>query len=772
MTTPGKGVLLAFSGLAAGAAAGLLAVAQPAAAQDELDDGARDESLGDFIIEQLFVTARRRQESLQRVPGSVSALNDSRIAELQADDLSGLQHAVPNFYLNAGDASNAVIYIRGIGQNDSLAFADAGVGVYVDDVFIARSQAAFLELFDVERVEVLRGPQGTLYGRNTIGGAVKFVSTLPPDEFEAYAELGVGNFSFGTVKARIGGPLVEDVLNAKLAIAATHRGGFADNTVDGEDDGDTKSFAWRAAFLYTPSDDLDLLLSFDGKVDRPDTSRSPVRETPVVGFADPVGDPFTPTVFPPAADPFVVDVNANGLSDLTAYGLTLKANWRISPTWSVESITSYREMDFDLNLDTDGSPLAILDILVLQDQKQFSQELRATYESEGGLSFTGGVYYFHDDDLTFSGVDNPAVSVFGLPITFFFPLGFASSALADTDQKTDSIAVFADLSYPVTDRLSVSAGLRYTYEEKESSRRFENFQDTSILVIEDTPPFLGGAGIPGTTLFGKDDFDALTPKFSVSYQASDDLMLYASAARGFKSGGFDGRGSTEFAFQPFDPETVWSYEVGVRSSWAGGRLIANAAYFYNDYSDLQVTSFGADPVSGVFVSLFTNAAKARIQGIELELTGRPAEALTLNATVGFLDADYEEFETLVLGVVTDVSDRGLVNSPKWNASLGATYEQPITDRLIGVAHMDAAYRSKTFNEITASEILAADEYVIVNAFLSVRTEDGRWEFRGGVQNLTDQAIRVQGFNLSEFPGFQLSFFSAPRTYDFRLFYRY
>ena len=730
---------------------------QPAASPDQ-----------DLQIAEVIVTARRRAESLQDVPVSVSALDADRIVQLQAENITGLQNAVPNLYMDRGDGANTVIYVRGIGQNDSLAFADAGVGVYVDDVFIARSQAAFLDLFDVERVEVLRGPQGTLYGRNTIGGAVKFVSAEPPEQFGLYVEAGGGNFGYQALKARLGGPFGDD-LRGKIAVAAIQRDGYATNTVDGQDDGDTQSIAWRGTLAYTPTDNTRISLSVDGKRDRPDTSRSPVRETSVTGFADPVGAPFTPTTFPAATNPYRVDVNANDMSDLTAWGVTLKAGVDLSDAWSLESITSYRDMDFDLALDTDGSPLPILDILVLQDQDQFSQELRATYDAHDGLTAVAGLYYFHDDDLTFSGVDNGSLSIFGFPVTAF---GLATSSLADTHQTTESMAAFADASYDLTQKLTLSAGVRYTYEEKESRRRFENFFDPAISVVENTPPFLSGVGVPGNTLTGKANFDAVTPRLSISYRASDDAMLYASASRGFKSGGFDGRGTTDFGFQPFDPETVWGYELGLKSTLADGRVIANAALFYNDYQDLQVTSFGADPVSGTFVSLFTNAAKARTQGAELELTARATAGLTLNAAVGYLDAKYEEFNTLVGGVVTDVSDREMANAPEWTASLGLTYEHRLSPMLLGTVHVDGAYRGKTYTEITASEVLAQDSYTLANAFVSVRTDDDRWELRAGAQNLTDEKVRVQGFNLSEFPGYQLAFYSARRTWNLHVAYRY
>ncbi len=735
----------------------------PAAGAMAQETGASER--GDEVV----VTARRREESLQDVPVAVSAFDDGRLAELQADTLSGIQYATPNLYFDQGDASNAVIYLRGIGQNDSLAFADPGVGVYVDDVFIARSQAAFLELFDVQRVEVLRGPQGTLYGRNTIGGAVKFVSTTPPDELKGYLEAGGGNYGFATVKGGLGGPIVPDVLRGKAAFSYTRRKGFAENTVDGEDDGDIKSFSGRGSLLFTPSEQVEFLLSVDGKVDRPDTSRSPVRETPITGAPDPVGMPATLVTYPAASDPYVVDVNANGLSDLTGFGAALTSRWKATDSLTIEAITSYRTIDFDLNLDTDGSPLPILDILLIQDQSQFSQEVRAIYDDGGRFNFTGGFYYFHDDDKTFSGYDDGSATIFGFPVVAF---GFPSSALAQTRQITSSYAAFGDASFALTDRLNVSAGVRYTYEEKRSTRLFENFFDISASVIEDTPPFLQGAGVPGTTVSGEADFDAFTPKVSVSYKLTDDAMAYATASRGFKSGGFDGRGTSDFGFQPFEPEFVWSYEGGLKTSWFDGALIANAAYFYNDYTDLQVTSFGADPVSGVFQSLFTNAAEARIHGAELELFAKPAERLSLTGSVGWLDAQYKEFDILVGGVVTDVSDRAMVNAPRWNASLGATYEHPLGNGMTAVAHVDGAYRGERATEITASPELTQERHGLLNAFVALKAADESWEIRGGVKNATNEAIRVQGFNLSEFPGVQLGFYTAPRTWDARLIVRF
>jgi iron complex outermembrane receptor protein len=746
----------------------IAAMTLPAYAQVEPVAAEQDE-VAEGRLDTVVVTARRRAETLQDVPLAVTAFGESQISNLQADNVSGLQYATPNLYFDEGDASNAVVYLRGVGQNDSLAFADPGVGVYVDDVFIARSQAAFLELFDVERVEILRGPQGTLYGRNTIGGAVKFVSKRPTDDLEAYGEVGLGNFNSVIAKGRLSGPLSEGKVYAKGAFAYSKRDGFNENVFTGEDDGDVNSLSGRVGLYFTPSDELEIDLTLDASRERPDTSRNPSRRTAATGIPDPVGAPFTPQTFPASPDPYQVNVNAGGLSDIDAYGLTARASWQATDALRLESISSYRSFEFQLNLDTEGTPLKLLDVYLDQTQSQFSQELRGTYDAGGPLSFTGGVYYFHDDDLTLSGVDNLSASLFGFPVTLF---GFATSSLADTKQITDSAAVFGDLSYDLTDRLSVSAGARYTTETKESSRRFENYFNPAVSVITDRPPFLAGAGTPGIIIAGEADFEAFTPKVSVAYDVSDDILVYASASRGFKSGGFSGRANNAFSFQPFKPEFVWSYEGGLKTSWNEGRLVANAAVFLNDYTDIQVTSFGADPVTGVFVDLFTNAAAATIQGLELELLAIPVDGLSLSASVGLLDAQYDEFDILVGNVVTDVSSRSLVNSPEVSASFGATYDFGLTDALKATMHGDLAYRGSYANEVTDSPNLRQDAYWISNAFFAVKTLDERWEARAGIRNIGDEAILVQGFNLAAFPGVETAFFAAPRTYDFRLIYRY
>ena len=729
-------------------------------------------------IEEIIVTARRREESLWTVPGSVSAFSERQLRDLQATDMRQVQYAVPNFHFQRSDSSNAAVYLRGIGQNDSLPFVEPGVGVYIDDVYVARTQAAFVELFDVERVEVLRGPQGTLYGRNSPGGAVKLITRQPADEFEAYAELGTGNLNAKIYNGRISGPLSSDGRwKGKISLSGVKRDGYSENPVLGGSDGDTNTLSFRSGLDFEPSDNLDLELRWEGKFERPNRSLTPIRKTPLTLFPDPVGDPFNPVTYLPTEEafgsPYVVESTANILADLTTHGASFKSRWQFKDDWYLESITAYRSLSWDFVLDADSTPHPVLDIPVYEDADQFSTELRVAYESDSGRSFTGGVFYFNDHDIVLAGFDDASASFQFLGL--FFPLisvGVPSGGYGESDQRTRSIAAFADITFPISDATSVEIGARYTNDEKEVIRRGEFFFDPTLSLSLDQPPFLAGIGFPGEYLQGEQDWNAVTPRAVLSYQPNDSVTVYGSVARGFKSGGFPGRAFAGSEFKPFDPETVWTFETGIKGRDSGNRFTYSAAYFSNDYNDLQLNGFGQDPVTGQFVSLFTNAASAKIQGLEGVASYRPNDRLSIDASVGYLNAEYEEFETLVNGVLTDVSTRRLPNAPEWTGFLGVTYSDQLTPGIAGTFHVDVAYKGDHANESSDSPNLAVAAATYLNAFVSIAASDQSWEVRVGGTNLTDKARAAQSFNTAEFSGVETAFMGAPRLYDIRLLLRF
>lgn len=710
----------------AGASVAVLAVT-PAVAQEAVQAPPATEQAA--TLDEVVVTARRREERLQDVPVAVTALSSQTLENLQASDIGALEGAVPNLTLHEGDAANAVVYLRGVGQVDSLAFADPGVGVYVDDVYLGRAQGAFLSVYDVDRIEVLRGPQGTLYGRNTIGGAVKFVSTPLSPDWGGRAEASVGDY--GLVEARLsaGGALNADAtLLGKAAVSVSRRDGYSDNAFTGMDDGDKDQVAGRISLEYRPTGDLSFRLNVDASQDRPQTSRTPARATDVLGL-------YPDTL----ADPFKVDADFNDVNTLDTFGAALTADWALSDLWSFKSVTAYRTMDYASHLDLDATPLAVFGVYVDENQHQFSQEFQLTYAGER-VTAVAGVFYFDETDLTYSGLLGPIISLVTGSIN---------------DQNNRSYAAYGQATYDLTERLSLTAGLRYTSEDKDFRRTQTLYAPMTEVPDRNDPGILLMTDIDTSA-----SWDSWSPKLGLDYKVSDDVMAYVSVSRGFKSGGFDGRANDGSGAAPYDPETLWAYEAGVKSTLMDRRLVANLAVFWNDYTDLQLSSFSADGGGG-FIALFTNAGAATIRGAELELTARPIPALTLNATVGYLDARYDEY--IGPGGV-DISDqRHMVNAPEWSARLGGVYVADLGANGSLTLGADASYRSKVYPTVSSSEILAQDAYTLIDAFVRWSDRNDALFVQLGGQNLTDERHIEQGFDLSDSLGYQLAYFGAPRT---------
>jgi len=723
-----------FASLLTGAALTALALTPVQAQQAAAPSDAQADQPG---LDTIVVTARRREESLVDVPGSVTAVSAQALEQFDAAEIGDVQALSPNLVLHEGDAQNTVAFIRGVGQLDSLAFADPGVGIYLDDVYLGRAQGSFLDVFDVERIEVLRGPQGTLYGRNTIGGAIKFVSRQPSTTPEARAAVTVGNYNRLDVTAGVSGPIAGDWLLGKASVAYLTRDGFSDNLATGADDGDKNTFAWRLGLLAEPNDQFSFELTLDGSQDRPDTSRTPARETPVFG------------AFPMSEDPFEIEADFNDLNDLSVWGVSARARWHLSDTLSLTSITAYREMGYDANLDLDATPSPFFGVFVRQDQDQLSQEFQLTYDSDR-WAVVGGLYFFEENDLTESGVFGPAIA-------------FVSNSL--NDQTTRSYAAYVDAAYDVTDRFAVSVGLRYTQEEKDFARIQEFFSADTPLI----PPLGQGARV--TDLDVSDDFSDVSPRLSLSYDFADDVQGYVSVSKGFKSGGFDGRSTSDLEAVPFESEILWAYEAGLKGRWFNNRIEGSVAIFRNDYQDLQVSSFTADPNNpGNFAAIFTNAAEARIQGIELEGVARLSEAFTVNAAIGYLDAEYETF---IGPGGQDVSDQLTpAQSPDWTARLQGEYRTMVSDGAELVLAGSVSYRGAIYPTVSSSEVLFQDAYTLVDASAGLEFADGRYALRLVGRNLTDERYRQQGFDLSDSLGYELGYYGAPRTVSLTASVRY
>ena len=705
-----------------------------------------DNELSWIEEETLVITARKRPEKLQDVPVSVTALNANMIEKYQVENIGDVQHLTPNFSAHIGDAANAVVYIRGIGQLDSLCFAEPGVGIYYDDVYLARTQGAFLDVFDVERIEVLRGPQGTLYGKNTIGGAVKYISApIADNEVSAKIVAEAGSFYQKDIKGKISGPFINDKLFGKLSFISLNRKGFSENNFDGEDDGDKKTLAGRASMLYKYNDLFSFQINVDGSKDHPFASRTPARETSVTGFVNGL-----PVTFPASDDPFALDADYNTKDDLDTSGSSVVAIWNLTDSTSLKSITSYRELDYDSAIDLDSTHLRILDVFYKLEQNQFSQELQFSYNPETRLKGIAGLYYFQEKNNGFDGIDLTEL------------IGASEASL--NDLKTRSYAVYGEASYNIIDNLSINCGLRYTKEKKDFKRRIEFYQGSP-------PPAPGTTGVSFGTgqeildFEAEDDWSSFSPKIGLSYQIKDNILTYVSAAHGFKSGGFDGRARK--VVSSYEPENLWSYETGFKSIWSDNRIIVNGSFFYNDYSDLQLSSFSAD-AQGNFFPVFTNAGKAVTQGIELEATIRPVKGLTLQTGLGFIDAYYKKY---IGKGGKDISDeREFVNTPKWTAMLGLDYKCLVKNYGWVNFGGDASFRSKTYLTVSSSDTLAQDSYELYNAFINFETRDKHWLFTLAGKNLSDEEYKEHAFDLMESFGYQLAYYGAPRTFSLSISY--
>ena len=715
-------------------------------------------------LEEVVVTARRTEENLQAVPASISAFTETALDNVRVDDLGDLQAYVPNLSLHVGDASNAVIYLRGVGQIDALAFSDPGVGVYVDDVYLGRAQGSFLDVMDVERVEVLRGPQGTLYGRNTIGGAVKYVSAKPGDSFSAKFDATMGNYGKTDAKASLGGPL-SDTLKAQVSLASLRRDGYAGNRFDGEDDGDKDTFAWRALLLFEPFDSLSAQLTLDRSDADPNRSRTPAKETPCCTISALTG---TAPEMPADTDPFSLDVSFNTVERTQSEGVSLLVDYGLGDSLTLKYIGSQRELAYNGELDLDGTRHRIFDVFFNLDQEQTTHELQLTLDLPTS-TLVAGLYQFEEESISFDGIIGPSLAFLpdaGLDVFVFSGLN---------ENRSEGLALYADYTYQFSDQWAASIGARQSAEEKEFERLVDFFPSSMLPAAPNAitqATLATGKGIRTTTLNVPDtndldnEWDNLSMKASLDFQHTSDIMYYLSVSEGFKSGGFNGRSNNEFEAEPYDEENLLAFEAGVKSRLLDGRLLLNAAAFRNEYEDFQVQIFAADPM-GNFVGVFQNAGEATINGFEVDAQALLTDKLSLTGSIGHLDASYDEF---IDGGVDVAKERELVNAPEWDLALGLELDMPVAGGTVTLSSY-LNRRSETFLTVSSSKTLAQDDYTLVNASLRYVTTDGNLSIIAYGKNLTDERYRNHGFDLAAYPGVELGYYGAPKTYALSLIYR-
>jgi iron complex outermembrane recepter protein len=740
------------------------ALATPAAAQD-----------GAQVDDEVVVTARRTEESLQEVPASVSAFSEQQMERLNATEATGLQGAVPNLNVVQGrGSSNATnIYIRGVGQPDALQTFDPAVGFYVDGVYYSRIRGTQMELFDIERVEVLRGPQGTLYGKNTIGGAYSIITRRPGQDPRGLYQVTVGDYGELGARLAASGP-INDSLAIGGALFGVSRDGYVTNPNTGEDYNDRNAWGARfaAALDVTPDFALDFAADFQEEDNALTMGQATNSLTSIIGLPLPGG--AVPSPLPEFNFQATPTPGLPNSSVMEHWGTSLRASWELSENLTLRSITAYRDLTYTDYVDIDATALETGDVLVDVAQDQVSQEFQAIWESDR-LTAIGGVYYLRENIVSHQ-------EAYADDLLAGFLGGGTFTRTIDDELETTSIAAFANVTYDITERLSISGGLRYTEEEKDYFRTTSTFSSNPIFTAN---PAAGSPMHPPAETW--DDVSGLV---SLDYQLTDDVLLYGRISQGFKSGGFNGRANNPGEEAPYDPETVTSYEVGFKSDWFDNRLRANFAAFYNDYRDFQarVSDF-TDGVPPVLALTVLNAGQLEISGAELELGWRVTDAFTLDAQIGYLDASYGEFVdqrfdcTVCAPGQIDFNDSRAFQepafSPDWTARLGANYVFDLGNHGAFELNGAARFRSRMALAIDNTPVnsnvelpgMFQDEYWLYDASAVWRPTDILSIALIG-RNLSDEVYKTDAQEFSSVGSIRTAYYGAPRTWSLVVTARY
>lgn len=696
-------------------------------------------------VEDVVVTARRREESLQDVPVAVTAVSGEQLEAKGSADITELARSTPSLTLNAARGSNSTLisFIRGVGQQDPLWGFDPGVGLYIDDVYVARPQAAVLDIFDVERIEVLRGPQGTLYGRNTIGGAIKYVTRrIDADEPEGSIRASYGSYNQRDLVASANLPF-SDRFAVSGSLARYLRDGFGTNLNTGNDHYNKDVTAARASAEWKPTDTLFFRLAGDIVNDDSNARHGHRQIAPIPG------------------DEYDTNAGAGDQNRVQTRGLSLTGEWTVNDMLTLKSVTAYRDGFTRGNIDFDNLPGPILDIPAAYDDDQFSQEFQALF-SAGRLSGVAGVFYL---DANASGAFDTVVGLANL------------TTLTAGSVATKSYSVFGDLSYDVTDALSVSVGGRFTHDEKEGTVFRQQYLGIRSPRFGNNAAVLLGA--PRTNYTRTREFEKFTPRVSASYKFGDDLTAYASWGQGFKSGGFDMRGDAVLypaTVNGYDPETVETVEIGLKGSLFDRRLSFATAIFDSSYEDQQITT--QYPAGATVASVVDNVGSSSIRGWEFEGRLRASQNLTIRGTLSYIDAQFDQFLAYVptasgntacptlVGCVIDVSSqRDFQNTPEWTGSIGATYNWFLGNGSMVSFLPSIAYRSEYQQFETPAPLLDQGAYWMYDASLVWTSASDKLTLGLHGKNLGDERYKVGGYS---FPGALtgdsvIAFYGAPRT---------
>jgi len=689
------------------------------------------------MLEEIVVTAQKRTQNLQDVPIAITAFNQTMIERVGGNTLADMENFAPSLNFGRGSRrTRGEINIRGVGSFSRNPGFDARASVYIDGVFLGRSGSFDADLQGIESVEILRGPQGTLFGINTISGAISINTRKPTEETEVSLGAEVGNYNLTQFQGYFSGALADNLFGS-LAMTKMDQDGFIDNILLNQDLNGVDRFTTRAKLRYLPSDDLEVNFSFDYL----DESARGTNGEGIISDSG-VGAVFGGKSYTSAPKPRQVAHDAEEQEDREFWGTSLTFDYDLGNDYILTAITAYRELEwYNLN-EEDYTPVNVGLTNFDEQSEQFTQELRITSPSDGNFDWVAGLYYIQQDistnrDGSFSG------AFFGRPSQDMEVI----PTIVDVDAM--GYAAYFNANYRFTDALELTLGLRYNYDEKKIDFFLPNPTGfAGVLDMTGQPPY-------------KDKYDGsdVTPKLGLNYRMNDDVLFYASYAAGFKSGGFNVDFIQTLEELPYDTETADSYELGMKATLLDGRARLNVALFDTTFEDFQVQQFQriSETVSRISIS---NAAEAVSQGIEMELTLMPVEGLTLVANSAWIDAEFEDFKDCNQGV--DCTGNKLPYAPEFKMFASAEYE---FDLMGGRSYIryDYTYTDGYFTHPENTPVVReVGSYDTHNARAGFSTEDGAWEFSIWGKNLADaDDLRMTEIN---FFGAYRGTYIPPRTY--------
>jgi iron complex outermembrane receptor protein len=714
---------------------------------------------GAATLQEIIVTAEKRSTNLQQTPISITALSGDTLAQNQVRQLDDIQTLVPNFKM--GEAQGiAQVTIRGIGSASFLPGTEGAAAVNLNDVYVSRNVAQQSTLFDVSGIEVLRGPQGTLFGRNATAGAVDITTALPTSDLSGYTRVTAGNYGEVRLEAAIGGPIIDDKLLVRVAVLRETNNGYGTNIVTGSDIDNKDAYAIRGTVIYQPTENFKATL-FAEYYDESDHGAGfhYFGAAGLSGLPGASGAPPTFLLDGGYSSPNVRDV-ASGINpefELRTWAYTAILQWSNGGPFSLKSITGYRGQAANAVYDLDGG--YPLNVYYVQGEPahQISQEVQAHYDT-GSLHLTGGLYYFHEVDSADPAAVVASTGSWGPLLGVSFPTSYFIDALnLNGTILTNAGAAFTQGTYSLTDQFSLTAGVRYSVESK---HLFNQYQFNAA------EPYTGSDPLPPAVDVPQAKFYSTTPKFGAQYQLDPQTFVFASYSQGFKSGGFD-MGIPDP--KPYLPEKLTDYEVGVKTTALDNRLRANVSAFYYDYTNLQVQE-----VIGVSIQT-SNAATAHDYGVEGELTYLVTPALEVDTSAAWTHARYVDYSgpdparPLVNSV--DFSGNALDNAPDYQATLAAQYTWDLPMGSF-TARGQSQYSSRFYFAPNNLALLSQGAYVKGDLF-GIYRPNSAWEVTAYVKNVGDTTTKTSALVASPLVGNPvLGSLAPPRLMGLELQYKF